>query len=114
MTDEISDEELPSQNTGATYLKGAEIAGKVVDATITEVTELKTFSDGRKGRSLVVDIRGTPRMVGLNKKNMATLVSAFGKRYTDWVGKQISIGTTKVTNPSTGVMTDGLVLLVRE
>lgn len=46
----------------------------------------------------------------LNKTNLTATIKVYGKMTEDWVGQQMRVLSTKVRNPKTGEMVDGIVL----
>jgi len=106
IADVISDEELPASN----ILKGSEVVGKFVEATISAVGTFQ-LKDGSTARTLIVPVNGVEKSFILNRSNKGALVEAYGKNTKDWVGKHIRITSVKRLNPKTGVQVDGILVL---
>ena len=110
---EIEDSEMPQ--TGASkFLKGIDVKGKIVQATIEAVGESTFESNGesKSVRTLDVDLgKDGVKSFSLNKTNIATLVAAYGRGVQNWVGKRINLTSTVKNNPKTGQPTDSIMII---
>ena len=68
----------------AETLKPADVKGKKIETTITEMKRIGTkYGDKR------VAVLGTEQQIFLNAMTLQNLVEAFGVKISDWVGKEI-------------------------
>jgi hypothetical protein len=73
------------------FIKAAELLGKKVTLTITDV-ELEDLEgdDGKKTKALV-RFKESPKMLVICKTNGICIKEMFGKQIADWIGKRITI-----------------------
>ena len=90
------------------YLKAADLKGKGVKLTISQV-DVKSFDeksqDGRayEAQKLILSFEGTPKQLVTNKTNSRSIGAMFGPETTDWIGKQIKLFTAQVDFQGTQV-----------
>jgi len=83
------DQMYPSSST---LLKAADLAGKAVKKTIADI-EMVDLGDKVKP---VLKFEGTDRELALNKTNAMIIVSMYGDDSNNWMGKEITMYSTKV------------------
>lgn len=111
---EIEDSELPQQGASK-FLKGADVKGKLVRATVKSVGNSTFETDGetKSVRTLEVQIGNDVKSFSLNKTNVSNMASAFGRNVTNWVGKTITLTSTQKTNPKTGQAVDSIIIVAQ-
>ncbi|MEM3265640.1 MAG: hypothetical protein QXH07_06780 [Thermoplasmata archaeon] len=111
MDTEIKPSELGAMNV----LRARDIAGELIDTTIKQVgsREFK-HPDGtvQEKRTLTVAINGEDKSFVLGGDNIATVVAAYGRDTTKWIGKEIRISTAPKMNPLTKEKVLGLIISI--
>jgi len=71
------------------FLKAGELQGKKVTLVIADVdTEMLENDDGKKLKGFL-SFEKTPKQVVLNKTNGLCLRAMFGRKLSEWLGKQV-------------------------
>ncbi|MGI0060711.1 MAG: hypothetical protein ACREBJ_13185 [Nitrosotalea sp.] len=111
---EIQDSEMPQQGASK-FLKGIDVKGKLVPATIKAVGQSTFQSDGESKtvRTLDVEVGKDIKTFSLNKTNIQTMVEAFGKNVDSWVNKKITLTSTQKTNPKNGASVDSIMIVAQ-
>ena len=90
------------------YLKAADLKGKGVKLTISQV-DVKEFDekaqDGRayQAQKIILSFEGTPKQMVVNKTNARSIAAMLGDDTDDWTGKQIKLFTAQVDFQGTQV-----------
>jgi hypothetical protein len=79
------------------YMRGADLIGKEITATIKGVTAGEfTADDGRKHRKPVVEFNDGVKPLVLNRTNTASLAAMFSDNMEKWAGKKILLYPDRV------------------
>jgi hypothetical protein len=79
------------------YLRGADLIGKEVTATIKHVIANEfTSDDGRKVRKPVIEFTNGTKALVLNRTNIAGLSAMYGDDMDRWAGKKVTLHPDRV------------------